>query len=105
MTSTTQVSKVVKVTKDKKTNIVTVNNIQPAPIKLITLTSTTSKVDSYGNVATITTDKKSIVKSVEIRAVMKTISKTKPQLAVYAPLSSRSVTLGENIENTVILGT
>ena len=104
VTTSTKTTSVVRVTKDKKTNVVTVNNVQPVPVKPVIQTSTTSKVDSYGNVATITSNIKRITATVEVQVVLKTLKKTKPQLAVLTPLSSRSVTYGDNVENTIVLG-
>mgnify|MGYP006933475544 FL=1 len=104
VTTSTKTTSVVRVTKDKKTNVVTVNNVQPVPVKPVIQTSTTSKVDSYGNVATITSNIKRITATVEVQVVLKKKKKTKPQLAVLTPLSSRSVTYGDNVENTIVLG-
>lgn len=91
-------------TKDKVTDKVIVNDIQPvvrpAPRPLpVTVTQT----NSYGNQETTTTSQTTIKETKEIQTVVQNIYIEKPQLAILKPVSVKNVQYGDLEESTVVL--
>lgn len=102
----TKTTTTVKVTEDKKTGQVTVTDVTPiikVPSRPRPLSTTETKSDSYGNVQVITTNTQIIQESTEIKTVMQTIVKEKPQLSMLTPVAVKTVTYGNTEESTIVL--
>jgi hypothetical protein len=72
--SKTGVSNAVKITKDKTTNILTVNNVQVIEKKsAATVITTTVKSNQYGNIETVTNNRTEIAQSSHTQHAIKNI--------------------------------
>lgn len=92
-----------KITKEKSTNKIIVNNIQPLiPTPQPARPTTVTNTDSYGNVVTTTNDQKFIKNSSEIKRTVESVYRQSPQLSVFEPTSVTTATYGNIIQNTIV---
>lgn len=99
----TEQKETVKITQDKTTKKVIVNDISPVIVRpALPPVTTVTKTDDNGNVETTTNDKTVIKESKGLQKTIEYIYQEKPQLAVLVSTATKTVTYGDIQEDTVV---